>query len=120
MAAGPHAAPGVEDGAVGFEDEHLIVPVVSDHEEAAVFDLHHFVAVEDGVMAALACGHPFLVHLVTMCAVADDDVFLGIGCGAQGFSETGGGGGGETGEEETACFHAERKFSLKHACATAQ
>ena len=120
MAAGPNAAPGVEDGAVGFEDEHLIVPVVADHEKAAVFDLHHFVAVEDGVMTALTRRHPLLVHLVAMTGVADDDVLFRIRRGTQGFSETGGSGGGETGEEVAACFHAERKSSLKHAWAPAQ
>lgn len=107
VAAGPGGAPGVEDGAVGFEDEELVVGVVADHEESAVFDLDHFVAVEDGVVAALAGGDPVFDDAVAMGAVADEDVFGGIGGGAEGLGPGGGGGGGETMEEVAAGGHCD-------------
>ena len=105
MTAGPGGAPGVEDGAVGFEDEELVVGVVADHEESAVFHLHHFVAVEDGVVAALAGGDPVFDDTVAVGAVSDEDVFGGVGGGAEGLGPGGGGGGGEAVEEVAAGGH---------------
>lgn len=105
VAAGPGGAPGVEDGAVGFEDEELVVGVVADHEESAVLHLDHFVAVEDGVIAALAGGDPVFDDAVAMGAVADECVFGRVGSGAEGLAPGGGCGSGETVEEVAAGRH---------------
>ena len=105
VTAGPSGAPGVEDGAIGFEDEELVVGVIADHEESAVLHLDHLVAVEDGVVAALAGGDPVFDDAVAVAAVADDSVFGGVRGGAQGLGPGGGSGGGETVEEVAAGGH---------------
>lgn len=103
MAAGPDAAPRFENGAVGLEDEHLMVGMIADHEETSVADLDHFVTVEDRVVTALAGRHPVFVGAVAETAVAEERVLGGIADGgAERLEPGGGGGGGETGEEVAA------------------
>lgn len=79
--------------------------MITDHEEAAVGDLDHFVAVENRVMAALAGGDPVFDDAVTEFSVADDGVLFGIGGGAEGLDPRGSGSGGEAGEEVAAGRH---------------
>ena len=105
VTAGPSGAPGVEDGAIRFEDEELVVGVIADHEESAVLHLDHLVAVEDGVVAALAGGDPVFDDSVAVAAVADDSVFGGVRGGAQALGPGGGSSGGETMEEVAAGRH---------------
>lgn len=105
VTAGPGGAPGVEDGAVGLENEELVVGVVADHEESAVLHLDHLMAVEDGVVAALAGGDPVFDDAVAVAAVADDSVFGGVRGGAQALGPGGGGCSGETLEEVAAGGH---------------
>ena len=54
----------------------MVVRVVANHEETAVTDLHHFVAVEDGMISALPFWDPFLLNPILMLPLADDDIGL--------------------------------------------
>lgn len=79
--------------------------VVADHEKSAVFHLDHLMAVEDGVVAALAGGDPVFDDAVAVAAVADDSVFGGVRGGAQGLRPGGGGGSGESVKKVAAGGH---------------
>jgi len=83
--------------------------VIADHEEAAVGDLDHFVAVKDRMVPALAGRDPVFIGAVAEATVADETPVLGGGDGgAKRLQPDGGGGGGETGEEVAAGFYIGR------------
>jgi hypothetical protein len=80
--------------------------MVADHEEPTIADLDHFVAVQNGVIAALAGRDPVFVGAVAEAAVTDVERGGRIaGGGAERLNPSGGGGGGETGEEVAAGEH---------------
>ena len=72
--AGPDRAPGIQNGSACVIDQHLIVPVVTDHEEPPILYLHHLMAIQNGVMPALTGKHPVFDHSIAMSAVTDDGV----------------------------------------------
>ena len=83
MTARPNAPPRIQDRAVRLKNEHLIAPVIPDHEQPSIFDLYHLVTVQNRVMSPLSGWHPVLMHPVTKGSMANNGVFFGIRRGTE-------------------------------------
>jgi hypothetical protein len=80
--------------------------VIADHEEAAIPDLDHFVAIEDRMMPGGSWGDPIFVDTVAEAAMADESVLLGVSLGKDWLDPDGSDGGTEACEEMAAGRHA--------------